>query len=435
MRIFLIALTVILLLCIGIVNADGLAVDELSGFWDNETKVVPERQITWFLHWSSLNTGVESFSNGFRIYISNQANGSIVLNPGPGFSPIQYYSVYNFNDCSQYNINQFGHDGFGADTIGFEGFDCQGGINIYSFVWGLATEVSYNTLGYYLCLDSAYFPPDGEWLWTTPNGGFTPSWDGPHCYLIQNNDDDINENVPGIYVTDIEGSWNNGTKVTTGHPVTWTIDVYSASIGGIAGSSNGFRVFLSSDGTVGGMLNPGPGFISPVGDSISGMFETYGYSYTIQYFSNDGFGADTLGFGGFTFGPPSLNEGSAWTITTQIENNAEGYYLCLDSSFFPPGNPWLWVAGDEGGNVYPSWDGPHCYLIENGCIKRGDANHDGSVLVDDFVLLRNYLFFGGSTPISLDEGDVNGDGSILVNDLVMLVNYLFKGGDAPPSCD
>jgi len=94
--------------------------------------------------------------------------------------------------------------------------DGQKRINIYSFVWGLSTEVSYNTLGYYLCLDSAYFPPDGEWLWTTPNGGFTPSWDGPHCYLIQNNDDDINENVPGIYVTDIEGSWNNGTKVTTG---------------------------------------------------------------------------------------------------------------------------------------------------------------------------------------------------------------------------
>ena len=170
-------------------------------------------------------------------------------------------------------------------------------------------------------------------------------------------------NAQQIYISSFDGAWDGNTKVKTDIPVTWTIGIHSSTVGGIQGSSNGFRVFLSSDGTVAGILNPGPGFTAPVGDSISGMFETYGYNYTINYFGNDGSGADTIGFGGVSFGPPSTNEGDAWTITTQVGEIADTY-LCLDSSYYPPGGAWLWVRGDGGGNCYPSWDGPHCYLIE-----------------------------------------------------------------------
>ena len=159
-----------------------------------------------------------------------------------------------------------------------------------------------------------------------------------------------------------DGEWEAG-KVKPETPVMWTISVFSSTIGGIQGSSNGFRVFLSSDGTVAGMLDPGPGFAVPVGDSISGMFETYGYNYTINSFGDDGLGADTLGFGGVSFGPPSVNEGPAWTIATQVDSLADTY-LCMDSTYYPPGGAWLWVRGDGGGNYYPVWDGPYCYLIE-----------------------------------------------------------------------
>lgn len=142
-------------------------------------------------------------------------------------------------------------------------------------------------------------------------------------------------NAQSVTVSNFDGGWDNGTKVQPNVPVTWTIDVYSASIGGIRGSNNGFRVFLTSDGTPSGILNPGPGFTALFGDSISGTFETYMFSYQILYFSNDGFGADTIAFTGHgCWGPPSSPDGPAWTITTQV-GDYEDAYLCLDSSFYP----------------------------------------------------------------------------------------------------
>lgn len=72
------------------------------------------------------------------------------------------------------------------------------------------------------------------------------------------------------------------------------------------------------------------------------------------------------------------------------------------------------------------------------CLLRGDVANpkDGMVLVNDIVMLVDYLFKGGVAPNCLDEGDcaIPLDGAILVNDIVWLVDYLFKGGAAPPPC-
>ncbi|MFH2048012.1 MAG: dockerin type I repeat-containing protein [bacterium] len=80
----------------------------------------------------------------------------------------------------------------------------------------------------------------------------------------------------------------------------------------------------------------------------------------------------------------------------------------------------------------------HAESGKNSCCNhdgiRGDANLDGSILVDDLVLLVNYLFKSGPTPACIDEGDANGSGLILVDDLTLLVNYLFKSGLPPVTC-
>ncbi|MFH2048638.1 MAG: dockerin type I repeat-containing protein [bacterium] len=82
----------------------------------------------------------------------------------------------------------------------------------------------------------------------------------------------------------------------------------------------------------------------------------------------------------------------------------------------------------------PSGAGPHG-LSGVCCVGiRGDANLDGSILVNDLVILVNYIFKGGMMPSCFEEGDANGNGSILVDDLVLLVNYLFKGGMGPAVC-
>jgi len=73
-----------------------------------------------------------------------------------------------------------------------------------------------------------------------------------------------------------------------------------------------------------------------------------------------------------------------------------------------------------------------------GCQLRGDVAEpkDGMVLVNDIVMLVDYLFKGGTAPVCLDEGDcaIPLDENILVNDIVWLVDFLFKGGTAPPDC-
>jgi len=65
---------------------------------------------------------------------------------------------------------------------------------------------------------------------------------------------------------------------------------------------------------------------------------------------------------------------------------------------------------------------------------RGDANLDNAILVDDLVLLVDFLFKGGPPPDCYEEGDANGSGIILVDDLTLLVDYLFKGGPPPVAC-
>ena len=231
-------------------------------------------------------------------------------------------------------------------------------------------------------------------------------------------------NAQGVTVSNFDGAWDNDTKVLTGRPVTWTLRL-DTPYDGIILARFGFKVFISNDSTGEGILDPGPGFEPLTYNPLN-----WEVRQTNQYIN--GFGVDIVSFWIHSFAPCYHFHEDILTLTTQVEDNAIGLYLCLDSSRYYAS--WIWSACNTN-NRYISWDGPHCYLIEDGCHLRGDANHDGNVLVDDFVLLRDHLFHGGPAPISPEEGDVTGDGNLNVNDLVFIIDYLFKGGDAPPLCD
>ncbi len=168
-------------------------------------------------------------------------------------------------------------------------------------------------------------------------------------------------NAADMTVT-FDGAWDSGTKVKPETPVTWTISINADPYGGLLGSTNGFSIFLSSTGDALNVLDPGPGF-APMTYATVGDFGLYA-TYTELEFSIDGLGADTVGVGGLAFGAPQQFDGTAptWTITTQVDSLADTY-LCLDSAFYPPGGAWLWTDAASG-NVYPQWDGPFCYLIE-----------------------------------------------------------------------
>ena len=112
--------------------------------------------------------------------------------------------------------------------------------------------------------------------------------------------------------------------------------------------------------------------------------------------------------------------------------------ICIDSSWFPPANDWLWsrYAGDlETPFSYPSWDGPYCYTIYYCCEPRGDVDRLGGINVSDLTFYVAYLFQGGQAPACPDQADVDGSGSHNVSDLTYLVAYLFQGGPNPPACE
>lgn len=118
---------------------------------------------------------------------------------------------------------------------------------------------------------------------------------------------------------------------------------------------SGFRVY-SDNGAAWGTF---------AGQFVNGFETNFIQSY-VNLFSNDGMGADTIGFAGLNFSPdagitPGF-EGVTFNISIGAFATSEhGKTVCLDSSFFPPGGSWKWTNPTE--TVYPSWDGPHCYQV------------------------------------------------------------------------
>ncbi len=62
----------------------------------------------------------------------------------------------------------------------------------------------------------------------------------------------------------------------------------------------------------------------------------------------------------------------------------------------------------------------------------GDANHDGGINIGDAVMIINYTFNYGPSPIPRQAADSNADNDINIGDAVWDINYVFKGG--PPPC-
>jgi hypothetical protein len=142
--------------------------------------------ITFYIRFRN-NTGdtLTGSTNGFRVYSPDNAQ----------WQPITWDPVYPGLD-TLYDLGvffrPFGIDGSGADTIGFGGASLSDTTGIPDgfdeVVLSISTQVNQQYENRRLCLDSAFFPPGGEWLWVkkTGNTSVTPSWDGPHCFRIVN---------------------------------------------------------------------------------------------------------------------------------------------------------------------------------------------------------------------------------------------------------
>ncbi|MEA3280819.1 MAG: thrombospondin type 3 repeat-containing protein, partial [Thermodesulfobacteriota bacterium] len=164
------------------------------------------------------------------------------------------------------------------------------------------------------------------------------------------------------------GSWNGGTKVHTGENITWIMHI-TIDTDNLIGHSAAWEIYITDDTTDHGgyPLNPGPGFTT-VTDNYLFNFADNGYVYfSSQYRSVDGIGADTIGSGGYgVSGIPQGTDVDWVEFTTSLDPSLDGQgkYLCIDSCWYTPSNPYVWSFPQPVGEIpAPAWGGPYCYMI------------------------------------------------------------------------
>ena len=141
------------------------------------------------------NDSLTEFTNGFQVWAHQ--NGVNTDN----FAAITY-DTFSWGWPDMFDLvfrdSGFSIDGVGADTIGIVGAKMFGSGIVAPFdeqVWWIETTPTIP--GDTLCIDSAFYPPGGQWLWSTTAGrycdiptgpGWCPAgmlgWDGPHCFHV-----------------------------------------------------------------------------------------------------------------------------------------------------------------------------------------------------------------------------------------------------------
>ena len=107
-----------------------------------------------------------------------------------------------------------------------------------------------------------------------------------------------------------------------------------------------------------------------------------------------------------------------------------GWFEINALSFHPYGDDEVWdfSSGSNGGNemiigMYP-YDG---YVIpgdDEPEVMRGDVNGNGIVDVLDATALINYLLYGDSTGLNLDNANCDGEEGVDITDATALINFL-----------
>ncbi|MBD3332519.1 hypothetical protein GF356_06695, partial [candidate division GN15 bacterium] len=172
--------------------ATDLSLDQVIGQAGTDS-IAAEREVQFVIRLTnSLDGPINGFSHGFQLS-SQQA---ITWEPlTVDTIPRGWESWFTFIFGTVYQSV----DGSNADTVAIYGSDFgESGIptTFDGQVWRIHTAFPASAVGTEVCLDSCYYPPGGQWLWTTDAGNqeYVPSWSGPHCFTIV----DVPNVAPGI---------------------------------------------------------------------------------------------------------------------------------------------------------------------------------------------------------------------------------------------
>ncbi len=441
--------------CPCLAGAEALVLDHVTGLISGDTVAggCPVR-FTIRLENTTINV-VTGSTNGFRVW--THRNGAYTSSYAPiqfDTLPIGWDTIY---DGGIYTY-PFGVNGIGADTVAFAGFRIVAGGIPNGFnqpVWWIETSFAGAGDGDTLCLDSAFYPPDGQWLWgTVPSGPIRPDWSGPYCFHMW-----YCPCGPPEFV-ECPSHLEFFTGDTARHVFCATDPV------GTPGLPYDFR------------LTEGPGALSMVNDSCT--------EWTFVVPLSDGGSSRNLWLEvfregncalcevavDFTLVAPAFTAGCGDTVAVSA-GNAGGHQLTVNSQNSGTGPPYIAAVDrapsgsygiDDAGLLTFSTDpndrghygftlcttnGPdtvccpvYFFVTNSVCLNRGNADGivgiGGPIDVLDVLYLGSYLFLSGPPPACMDEGNTDGllgaGGPVDVADLTYLVAYVFQEGPAPPVC-
>jgi hypothetical protein len=260
-----------------------------------------------------------------------------------------------------------------------------------------------------------------EFIW---HGGLFPCAGGPAG-------DDM---IPGGEVTlEFVAGQSGPAVVAAGYPLTFNVKVTNNTDRYVMGMANGFNLYSPDGANIGNIdLPPDTMWWAELG---------YGSTWTFDPIAGEPFGNMGFSIGVWqgwdpdTTYPPGMPPGFtgiSYHINVEPFGDEDiGKTICFDSAYFGNAGEWMWAV-DGDNTLHPSWDGPHCFTIEDPAYVPGDVDWDGEVAIGDLVWLVEYMFQSGPAPPIMEACDLNGDCiKPDISDLVYLVEYMFDGGDSP----
>ncbi len=159
---------------------DAVILDHVDGLAGPD-KIETGRPITFYFRFEIVTARVSGSTNGHEIYSPEGATWG-----SPTIDTV-HCEVEGWYDLvvSLAHVNV---DGEGVDTVGFGGAALGGlgpPVGYDEPIYKISTEVFSEDAGKTLCIDSCWYPPGCEWVWTVVGvGHMVPAWYGPLCFEI-----------------------------------------------------------------------------------------------------------------------------------------------------------------------------------------------------------------------------------------------------------
>ena len=176
------ALTALMVFSFGLVHGQGgITLDHMDGLNPGDpSQVLTNVDVCWhFKLTNGTGMNITGSTNGFAVWMVGGSPRTVATLDTHALGwPVMYDLVVAiYSDA----------DGTGIDVVGFGGAKLMSDglpVGFEQEVWHVCVQALPAADGDTLCIDSAFYPPGGEWIWATATGTLYPGWDGPHCFEV-----------------------------------------------------------------------------------------------------------------------------------------------------------------------------------------------------------------------------------------------------------